>query len=79
MEIHETEEYRSALIKVKSWKEKIEKSEKKSLFRVLDEKKVFFANMKKTNPNLYSIFQINDKEISESVAEKLYTAKIVID
>ncbi|MBU0527500.1 hypothetical protein KKE92_03405 [Candidatus Micrarchaeota archaeon] len=79
MEIHETEEYGSALIKVKSWKEKIEKSDRVGLFRILDEKKIFFANMKKTNPNLYSIFQINDKEISESVAEKLSAAKITID
>ncbi len=79
MEIHKTEEYQSAMRKIKSWKEKIGKSERGALLRILDEKKAFFANMRKTNPPLYQIFQINDKEISELVAEQLSSSKLTID
>ncbi|MFH1685232.1 MAG: hypothetical protein ABH983_02900 [Candidatus Micrarchaeota archaeon] len=79
MEFHKTEEYKSAMIKIKSWKKGIEKSDRAGILSILDEKKIFFANMKKTNPGLYIIFQINDKELSEMASEKISGAKITID
>ncbi len=44
-----------------------------------NEKLAFFSQMRKSNPEPYPIFEINDKELSELIYEKLTGKKVIID
>lgn len=44
-----------------------------------NEKLAFFSQMRKSNKDLYYLFEINDKELSELIYEKLTGKKVIID
>lgn len=79
MELHETKEYRNAISKIKSWKKKLSKTDKEGAIRILREKRNFFDEMRETNPHLYMVFQISDKEISEIANIKILGKEITLD
>ncbi len=79
MELHDTKEYRNAISKIKSWKKKLEKTNKEGATGILREKRDFFDEMRETNPQLYLVFQISDKEISEIANRKILGKEITLD
>lgn len=79
MEIHETKDYRDALAKVRSWRKRIAKADADETRKILQEKREFFDHMEETNPQLYSIFRISDKELSEMAIERFTGTPAIID
>ncbi|MBS3068135.1 hypothetical protein J4450_05505 [Candidatus Micrarchaeota archaeon] len=79
IELMKTKEYKDADKKVKDWKERLSKANNSEVMKVKDEKLAFFSEMRKSNQDLYSIFEINDKELSELIYEKLTGKKVIID
>lgn len=74
-----TKEYREARIKINYWKGSLLNSNNNETKRILDEKVEFFQQMRETNPQMYSIFQTDDKEMGEMIYQKLTGRSIIID
>ncbi len=72
-------EYRDTKKKIKGWRERLEKADKKETISIQKEKIKFFTKLKKKSPTMYSVFQIDEKELSERVLRKLTGKSIVID
>lgn len=72
-------EYKKASSRIADWKEKLQKSDKPATVKIRDEKMDFFSKMIRKNPELYSIFEIDDKALSELIYTKLSGGSVVLN
>lgn len=78
-ELVKSKEFLDARAKVSGWRGRLEKADEKETIRVRDEKSAFFADLRRTRPDLYAAFQIDDKTLSEAIFKKLTGKDIIID
>ena len=78
-ELLKSKEYQEASGKIGAWKEKLAKADQQEVIRIRDEKVDFFKKMRTSNPELYVVFQLDDKTLSEQIYKKLTGKDIVID
>ncbi len=74
-----TDGYRAARARIASWKEILLKGGRAEALKVRDEKTSFFAAMRRSAPELYAVFQVEDRELSEIIYEKIRGKKVTID
>jgi hypothetical protein len=78
-ELVKSKEFLDARAKVSGWRGRLEKADEKETIRVRDEKSAFFTNLRRTRPDLYTAFQIEDKTLSEMIFKNLTGKDIIID
>ncbi len=78
-ELINSKEYRDARAKVDVWRGRLATGDKSDTARVRDEKVAFFGAMRKTRPDLYAAFQIDDKTLSEAIIKNLTGRDVIID
>jgi hypothetical protein len=71
--------YAGATEKVAGWMARLSKGGADEAAKVRDEKSAFFAAMRKTRPDLYAAFQVDDKALSEQIYFKITGRRVVID
>ncbi len=74
-----SEGYKDALRRVASWKERLAKGDMAEAMKVRQENAAFFSRMRKSEPELYAVFQLSDKELSEMIYKKMTGKDITID
>lgn len=74
-----SEGYKDALRRVAAWKERLENGDVAEAMLVRQENAAFFSRMRKSDPELYSLFQLSDKELSEMIYKKMTGKDITID
>lgn len=74
-----SEEFKDANRKIGKWKESLEDADRRTIMRIRDEKAIFFSNMRKSRPDLYMAFQMDDKVLSEAILKKLTGEDVIID
>ncbi len=74
-----SKDFKEAEAKIANWKDAIEKASNKEIKQISSEKNSFFNKMRETRPELYMIFMIDDKTLSERISEKTTGRRIVID
>ena len=74
-----TKEYQEASNKIRAWKDKLEEANRNEVFLIREQSGKFFAEMQKSKPELYRLFQIDDKTMGEKILEKLTGTKVIID
>ena len=71
--------YKDAEKRITSWKRRLEKADPEEAMRIMDERNSFFTQMRETEAELYSVFEIDDKVLGELIYKKLTGEEIVID
>jgi hypothetical protein len=74
-----TKGYKDAEKKISSWEIRLEKADVDEAKRILDEKDKFFTKMRSAKPELYEVFAIDDKTLSENIYKKITGDEIIID
>ncbi len=74
-----SKESQEAQRRISSWKERLEKAGPAEAMKVRDEKAAFFKAMRKSSPDLYIVFLMDDKTLSERIYERLTGKKVTID
>lgn len=75
-----SKEYKNAKTRISKWKLQLSDAKSKDeINQIKDEKTLFFNEMKKNHPITYGALRINDKELSESIYERLTGKQIIID
>ena len=77
--ILKSKEYKDALSKIKTLKDRLKKSSAKEALKVRDEKTAFFSKLKTDNTQLYMIFRIDEKIINEMLIKKIMNLDIKIN
>ena len=77
--IMNSKEYKDAADRVAKWKERIEKGGPDEAIKVRDEKMKFFSEMRDKRPDLYAVFELDDKTLSEMFHKKVTGEDIIID
>jgi hypothetical protein len=78
-ELIKSKPYLDARGRVAGWENLLEKGGKQETLRVRDEKAEFFAKMQKSRPDLYEVFHLDDKTLSEKIRKNLTGDDIIID
>ncbi len=78
-EMIKSKEFLEAKSNVSGWRARLEKADSKEAIRVRDEKSAFFSKMRSSRPDLYTAFQVSDKELSERIFKILTGKDVVID
>lgn len=78
-ELITSKEFTEARRKITAWNERLEKADKITAMGIKKEKTVFFEHMRKSRPDLYAAFQMDDKILSEVIFKKVTGEEIVID
>ena len=79
LKLIKTREYTEGRKKVSEWEERLEKAGVKEAKLVGREKAAFFSEMKEKRPELYFLFRLNDKMLSEGIIRRLGGKEIIID
>lgn len=74
-----SERYKDALRRVAAWKGRLETADRAEAMRVREENAAFFTRMRESDPELYSVFQLSDKELSEMIFKRMTGKDITID
>jgi hypothetical protein len=71
-------EYNDAKRKVASWKQRLMVSDRMDALAIRDEKDEFFGKMRSSRPDLYAVFEVTDKSLSETIVKKVTGKDIII-
>jgi hypothetical protein len=74
-----SKEYKSALIRISEWKRRLERGGKDEAEKVRGEKVAFISGLKKSRPDLYLAFQLDDKALSELIYKKMTGKDATLD
>ena len=77
--ISESHEFKEAEAKIANWNDAIEKADINGIKQISSEKNSFFSKMRDERPEVYMVFRVDDKTLSEKISEKLTGRRIVID
>ncbi len=78
-ELVRSKESQEAQRRISAWNERLEKAGPAEAIKVRDEKAAFFKAMRASSPDLYVVFQLDDKTLSERIYGKLTGKKVTID
>lgn len=78
-ELVKSREFLDTKAKVGGWRDRLGKADANETLKVRDEKAAFFGSLKKSRPDLYAAFQIDDKALSEMIFRNLTGKDIIID
>ncbi len=70
-DILKSPEYDDAKRKVVFWKQQLTVSDRAEALAVRDEKDEFFGQMRASRPDMYAVFEIEDKSLSETIIKKV--------
>lgn len=78
-ELIKTKEYADGRGNVAGWKKRLGRTDAKGALEVKREKDAFFSAMRTKTPDLYALFKVEDKLLSEKILKKLTGREIIID
>lgn len=80
LDILKSREYRFASEKIDQMNAALDRTDEPSeVKRLRDEISIFFADMWKARPDLYAVFQVDDKAIAEKIVRKLFEEDVMIN
>jgi hypothetical protein len=66
-ELMNSKEYKDARARLGSWAGRLKSGDKEDALRVRDEKRAYFENLIKVQPNIYTVLKLDDKTLSEKI------------
>jgi hypothetical protein len=78
-ELLKSKEYADARRRIDSWRQRLALAGKPEVVAIRSEKDAFFSRMRSARPDLYAVFQVEDKALSESIFKKTTGNGVVID
>ncbi len=77
--IENSKRFREAEERISLWQEIVKNGDKKEIRNAWDEKTAFFDLMREKHPELYSVFRIDEKRLTEDMLKKIAGLETVID
>lgn len=77
-ELLRSDRYLEAKVKIRNWKESLAKAGKEETLAIRGNKSAFFKKMREGDPELYAVFKLNEKELSEFIFKNLAGMEVIL-